>query len=172
MTVPLPEPWLRGLIPGVAAELQPVAHAFAQSLEDIERVTAQLTIEQLWMQPGGAPSIGFHLLHLAGSTDRLQTYARGEMLTETQRAALRYEADLSEPRPTLDGLRAGWRAAVERATAQVVTTPVDSLDQPRAVGRLAMGSNVRGLLFHSAEHAQRHTGSVIATERFVRERPE
>jgi len=52
-----------------------------------------LSAEQLWTRPGGAASVGFHIMHLAGSLDRLLTYARGESLNEQQRADLAAEED-------------------------------------------------------------------------------
>jgi hypothetical protein len=88
MTSIRPEPWLRGPVPGVSPLLQPAAHAFIMSIEDCEAAVSGLTPDQLWMSPEGAASVGFHLLHLAGSTDRLLTYARGERLSEAQRAML------------------------------------------------------------------------------------
>ena len=39
---------------------------------------------------------------------------------------------------------------------------------PRAVARAQLPSTVVGLLFHAAEHAQRHTGQVIATSKIMR----
>ena len=83
-----PEVWLRGPVEGIPAELLPAAHAFLQTLEDVQHAAAGLTPEQVWRTPGGAPSVGFHLRHLDGSTDRLLTYARGERLSADQRAAL------------------------------------------------------------------------------------
>jgi uncharacterized damage-inducible protein DinB len=38
----------------------------------------------------------------------------------------------------------------------------------RAVGRARLPSNVLGLLFHAAEHTQRHTGQVITTSKIIR----
>jgi hypothetical protein len=74
-----PEPWLRGPVPGVPALLQPAAHAFQMALEDCEAAAGDLSDDELWRSPGaGAASVGYHLRHLAGSTDRLLTYARGE----------------------------------------------------------------------------------------------
>ncbi len=64
-----PEFWLRGPVDGVHPALMPAAHAFLQTLEDVERAAADLSNEQLWLSPGGAASIGFHLMHLSGSTD-------------------------------------------------------------------------------------------------------
>ena len=65
-----PEFWLRGPVEGVHPALMPAAHAFLQTLEDVERAAADLSNEQLWLSPGGAASIGFHLMHLSGSTDQ------------------------------------------------------------------------------------------------------
>jgi hypothetical protein len=84
----LPEVWLRGPVEGYAAELQPVVHALLQVREEVERHAADLTPEQLWARPGDAGSIGFHLRHIAGATDRLLTYARDEALTSEQLAFL------------------------------------------------------------------------------------
>ena len=84
-----PEVWLRGPVPGVDRALMPVAHALLQAREGVERVTAEATPDELWQRPGGAASAGYHLQHLAGSLDRLFTYARGEPLDDAQRAALR-----------------------------------------------------------------------------------
>ncbi|MGD9905875.1 MAG: DinB family protein [Vicinamibacterales bacterium] len=168
MPTTLPEPWLRGPVPGVPPLLQPAAHAFVMAVEDCERAAASLTDEQLWRSPDGAAPVGFHLRHLAGSTDRLLTYARGATLDERQRAALAAEAAPGDPRPTASQLLAAWRAAVDAALAQLRATREASLTDPRAVGRAQLPSTVLGLLFHAAEHASRHTGQVVTTARIVR----
>src|SRR5215475_5139118 len=85
-----PEVWLRGPLPDYIDELQPVAHSLLQVREEIEAVSA-LPPDKLWVRPGGAASIGFHLKHLAGSLDRLLTYALGKPLTVTQYEALAAE---------------------------------------------------------------------------------
>ena len=166
-----PEPWLRGPVPGIPALLQPAAHAFLLSIEDCEHAAAGLTPEALWLSPGGAASIGFHLRHLAGSTDRLLTYARGERLTREQLAVLAAEATPGDPPADAPALLAGWRAAVDRALAQLAATPEASLADPRAVGRAQLPSTVLGLLFHAAEHASRHTGQVVTLAKVVRAVP-
>lgn len=150
------------------AVLQPAAHAFQMSIEDCEAAATQLTDEQLWTSPGGAASVAFHLRHLAGSTDRLFTYARGATLSEAQRAALAAESNDSEPRPTAAVLLAAWRAGVDAAIAQLAATPGTALTDARAVGRAQLPSTVLGLLFHAAEHASRHTGQVVTTAKIVR----
>src|SRR4029450_3646740 len=87
-----PEVWLRGPVPAMPGELLPAAHAFIQTMEDVERVAGDLTNDQLWRKPGGAASVGYHILPLTGSTDRLLTYARGERLSPSQTDALSAES--------------------------------------------------------------------------------
>ncbi len=84
----LPEVWLRGPVEGISPALMPAAHAFLQAAEDLERVAEGLSPSELTATPGGAASIGYHLRHIAGSIDRLTTYARGEKLSDAQRAVL------------------------------------------------------------------------------------
>lgn len=140
-----PEFWMRGIaVEGVSPALQPVAHALLQAVEDLEGAASGLSPEALWMRPGGAASTGFHLRHLAGSLDRLTTYARGESLTEAQLAALRSEG---EPGASADELLAHVRAAVDRAR---------------------LPSSVRGLLYHAGEHTSRHAGQAATTAKVVR----
>jgi uncharacterized damage-inducible protein DinB len=168
MTTPRPEPWLRGPVAGVPARLQPVAHALVMALEDAERGVDGLSPAELWLRPGGAASVGFHLAHLSGSTDRLFTYARGEALSDPQRARLAAEGNTPEPPPALEALVASWRAVVDSALGQLAATPESTLLDARGVGRAQLPSNVQGLLFHAAEHAQRHVGQIIATAKIVR----
>lgn len=163
-----PEPWLRGPLPGVPPLLQPPAHAFVMAIEDVEAAVAGLTPEQLWARPGGAASVGFHLIHLSGSTDRLLTYARGEPLTRAQFLALSAERELRDPLPLLSDLLAAWQATAENALRQISSTSESSLLEPRTVGRAQLPSTVLGLLFHTAEHAQRHVGQLVTTARIVR----
>ena len=168
MTPGRPEPWLRGPLPGIPALLQPAAHALVMAREDVETAVADLSAEQLWAQPGGIASVGFHLAHLAGSTNRLLTYARGEGLSDVQRAALARERTLADDRPPLATLLTAWRDTVAGALAQLAATPESTLSLPRGVGRAQLPSTVLGLLFHAAEHASRHTGQVVTTARLVR----
>jgi len=165
----LPEPWLRGPVPAIPALLQPAAHAFIMSREDVGVAVAVLTIDQLWSEPGGIAPVGFHLAHLTGSTDRLLTYARGESLSGTQRQTLAGERTIRTERPPLDDLVAAWRDMVTRALDQLSSTPEEKLLEPRLVGRLQLASTVLGLLFHAAEHAARHTGQIVTTSKLVRE---
>jgi uncharacterized damage-inducible protein DinB len=62
-------------------------------------------------------------------------------------------------------------ARIEEAIQALRTTPDELLTEPRVVGRAKLPSTVFGLLFHIAEHTQRHTGQVITTARIVRGLP-
>ena len=141
------------------------------ALEDGSAAASSLSSEQLWLRPGGAASAGFHLMHLAGSTDRLLTYARGEALSDAQRRILDAQQEIALPPPQLDALVGNWRAAVENALNQLAATPESTLVEPRFVGRARLPSTVLGLLFHAAEHAQRHTGQLVTTAKIIRGLP-
>lgn len=157
----LPEPWLRGPVDGIPSVLQPAAHALLQAREDVAAPAASLSVDALWA-PRRAATAGFHLLHMAGALDRLFTYARGEGLSDAQKAAAKAEA---VPHPELDGaaLSALVDAAVDRALAQLRATPASSVLDERRVGRAGLPSTVIGCLFHGAEHTTRHAGQFITT---------
>ena len=165
----LPEVWLRGaVVPGVAPLLQPVAHALLQAVEDVRRTVDPLSESHLWARPGGAPSVGFHVRHAAGSLDRLFTYARSEGLSNDQRAFLESEAEPGAPPAQAAALALAFEQQVDRALAQLRATPEPTLLEARGVGRLSLPSTVIGLLVHAAEHTQRHVGQIITTARIVR----
>ncbi len=159
------EVWQRGPIVGVEPMLMPAAHALLQTYQDVERAVRDLAVEDVWLSVGGAPSIGFHLRHLAGSTDRLFTYARGERLNDVQRAFLASEKNTGEATCTL--LRE-LREVIDACVERLRTTPAGALLEVRTIGRAAIPTNVIGLVFHAAEHAQRHAGQVVTTATIVR----
>jgi uncharacterized damage-inducible protein DinB len=161
------EVWMRGPVEGIAPALQPVAHSLLQVREEIERATADLTPDQLWARPGGAGSIGFHLRHIAGATDRLLTYARDEALTPAQLAQLKAEANPGDPPADAAQTMAIACEAIDRALAQVRGTDVATLFDARGVGRAKLPTTVIGLLFHAAEHATRHAGQVATMRKVV-----
>src|SRR5579863_210332 len=109
-TEPLAEPWLRGPIAGVDPLLAPLLYSFQMAREDLAQWTEGLTSAQIWATPHGFGSVGFHLRHIAGSTDRLMTYVEGKQLSETQMAALRAEKD---PGASREMLLAGLNAALD-----------------------------------------------------------
>jgi uncharacterized damage-inducible protein DinB len=161
-----PEVWLRGPLADCIDELQPVAHSLLQVREEIEAVVS-LPQEKLWAKPGGAASIGFHLRHLAGSLDRLLTYANGRQLSAAQRQALTDEGRSGGPAERPDTLVRAAQSAIDRALNQIRTTPLCTLDEAREVGRDRLPSTVLGLLFHTAEHAQRHSAQIITTAKII-----
>lgn len=162
-----PEAWLRGPVEGIDPMLMPVAHALIQAREDVEALVAQVPEGRVWERPGGAASIGFHVRHLGGALDRLLTYARGERLSEAQRAALKQEGTPGEPAASLGDVVRETGAIIDRSLAQLRGLTREQLLEPRQVGRAALPSNVLGLLFHAAEHCTRHAGQAITTAKVV-----
>ena len=162
---PLPEPWLRGSLPGVDTLIAPLLYSFQMAREDLAKYTADLTTEQIWATPHGFGSVGFHLRHIAGSTDRLMTYVSGGQLSTDQMAKLKKE---KEPGATLDELLAGVDAAFEHAEAIVRALDPQSLAEARSVGRKQLPTTVNGLLVHIAEHTQRHVGQAISAAKLAK----
>lgn len=162
------EAWLTGPIEGVAPLLMPVAHALAHVVAEVQEAVTGLTPAEVWATPNGAASVGFHLRHLAGSTDRLLAYAVGRGLTAEEFAAIAGEGQSGDPPASADDLVTGIIAAVERVFAVLRTTPDSALLERREVGRSGKPSDVLGLLSHIAGHAQRHAGQVVTTAKVVR----
>jgi uncharacterized damage-inducible protein DinB len=163
-----PEVWLRGPLPDFPPLLQPVAHSLLQCREELTARLTGLTPDQIWARPGGGASIGFHARHAAGSLDRLFTYARGETLSPAQLAILEDEGTPDPASDIAPRLIATFDATVEQALAQLRRTAEATLLEGRSVGRARLPSTVLGLLFHAAEHTQRHLGQITTTARVVR----
>ena len=161
----LPEPWLRGPLAGVDPLLAPVLYSFTQAREDVAKCTAGLTTEQLWSTPYDFGSVGFHLKHIAGSTDRLMTYLKGAQLSDQQMSALQDEKTAGATRELL---LADLDAAFESAEAVVREIDPRTLREPRHVGRKRLPTTVIGLLTHIAEHTQRHVGQAISASKLAR----
>ncbi len=161
----LPEPWMRGPIEGVHPLIAPALYGFQQAREDLARFTEGLTPEQVWAEPHGFGSVGFHLRHIAGSTDRLMLYLQGQQLTEAHLEALKRE---KEPGATLAELLTGMDAAFRRAEAVARTVDPATLTEPREIGRKRLPTTVLGLLTHIAEHTQRHVGQAISAAKWAR----
>jgi hypothetical protein len=161
-----PEPWLRGPIPGVHPLVAPVLYAFQQAREDLAKFTDGLTAEQLWASPHGFGSAGFHIRHIAGSTDRLMSYVQQRDLTPEQMRALRdEERPLGCPR---DELLAILDQALRDAESAVRAIDPATLMEARGVGRKRLPTTVIGLLTHIAEHTQRHVGQAISACKWSR----
>jgi uncharacterized damage-inducible protein DinB len=162
------EYWLRGPVPGVPALLQPVAHALLQAGDEINEVLEEFDEDELWVQPAGVASVGFHLQHIAGVLDRLFTYARGESLSKEQ---LKYlsEEGLENERVSLPGLLEHLDARIQKSLEGLQNIDPETVTQVRTVGRKQLPSTVLGLLFHAAEHTMRHTGQLHVTARMFYE---
>jgi uncharacterized damage-inducible protein DinB len=168
MTVPQDtEAWQRGPVPGFEPLVMPIVHALIQVQEDLQRLVAAVPAGHVWQRPGGAASIAFHVSHTGGALDRLFTYARGEGLSDTQRAAARAEGNPGDPPEPLAALVSAVNETIERAFDQLRSTTMTGLLEERKVGRAGLPSNVLGLLFHAAEHSTRHVGQAITTAKIL-----
>lgn len=165
--VTAPEAWLRGPVAGVPDVLQPIAHALIQAREESRRLLQDFPAELLWARPAGLASVGFHLQHITGVVDRLFTYARGESLSPEQQETLAREGREPAMAVSVSALLDALDAQVDRALDQLKAMEPQMLTEPRAVGRKQLPSTVMGLLFHAAEHAQRHVGQLLVTARVV-----
>ena len=162
----LPEPWLRGAIDGVNPLTAPILFTFQQAREDLSRSTDGLTPAQIWASPHGFGSVGFHLRHIAGSTDRLMTYLRGGTLDPAQMATL--EAEHVPAGAGREELLALVDAVFRSAEAVIRALDPATLAEPRAVGRKQLPTTVIGLLVHIAEHTQRHVGQALSAAKLAR----
>jgi hypothetical protein len=161
-TVPT-EAWQRGPVPGFEPLLMPVVHALIQAREDLERLIGSVPPEHVWRRPGGAASLGFHVRHAGGALDRLFTYARGEALSDAQRAAVKAEGEPGDPPAPLSELVADVSRIIDTAMEQLRGTPPAMLLEERKVGRAGLPATVLGLLVHAAEHTTRHVGQAMTT---------
>lgn len=156
---------MRGPIEGVPTLLAPVLYSFQQAREDLARYTEGFTPDQLWATPHGFGSVGFHLRHIAGSTDRLMTYLEGRQLSESQMDFLKHEHDAGE---SLGELLDSMNTVFERAEAVVRALNPARLEEVREIGRKKLPTTVIGLLTHIAEHTQRHVGQAISAAKLAR----
>jgi uncharacterized damage-inducible protein DinB len=160
----IPEPWLRGTLPEVAAVPRAVLHALELAREDIARWCGGLSDAELNARPEGLAPVAFHVRHIARSIDRLLSYAEGKRLDDPQIAALKSELDGGAVR---DELFTELDAALGRAAARIPQFDTNRLEEPRPVGTKLLPTTVGGLLVHVAEHTQRHVGQAITTAKII-----
>ncbi|RRB07248.1 DinB family protein [Larkinella rosea] len=170
-TTPKTEVWQRGPIPEVPPLLQPVAHALLQAREEVEGLMSGFPANYLWQKPAGVASVGFHLQHLTGVLDRLFTYAKNESLSNSQREWLASEGKSFHSEKPVQDLVARFHEQVDQAVEQLKTTDEQTLTDFRGIGRAQLPSTVLGLLFHAAEHTQRHVGQLYVTIHVLRTYP-
>ncbi|MCE7070301.1 DinB family protein [Dyadobacter sp. CY327] len=166
---PKPEVWLRGPLPEISDFLQPAAHALLQAQEEINAELSNFPVALLWERPADVASVGFDLQHLTGVLDRLFTYARAESLSENQLAYLKSEGQPLSSTSALNELLDAFNRQILIALTQLKHTDEETLTQIRYVGRAMLPSTHLGLLFHAAEHTQRHTGQLLVTSRMLKQ---
>ena len=156
---------MRGPIEGVHPLLAPVLYSFQMAREDLEKYTADLPPERLWATPHSLASVGFHILHIAGSTNRLVTYLQGRELSAAQLQAM--VAEGSPGALSRDQLLAALNHAFRDAEAVIRAIDPATLADARTVGRKRLPTTVTGLLTHIAEHTQRHVGQAISAAKLA-----
>jgi uncharacterized damage-inducible protein DinB len=57
---------------------------------------------------------------------------------------------------------------LHRAVDQLRATDPATLAEPRSLGRAGLPTTVGSLLFHAAEHSQRHAGQIVTTAKILR----
>jgi uncharacterized damage-inducible protein DinB len=166
--VPYTEPWLRGTYTDVPAAGRAVLHALDLALDDLTKWTAGLTDAEVHAHPLGLTPIAFHLRHIAGSTDRILTYAEGQQLTPEQLATLKAESASEGKQESLAGLLSQVEVAFSAAADRIRVLAAANLDTPRFVGRKQMPTSIGGALIHVADHTVRHVGQVITTAKTLK----
>lgn len=151
----------------ISATVRAVIHALELAQEDLTAWCGELTEEELRATPCGLPSIAFQIRHIAGSVDRLLTYAEGAQLDAPQLDALHAEAKANSSRAQLfEELSAMLSQGATRI--QHLGANAALLEEPRTVGRKNLPTTIGGLLVHVAEHTQRHVGQAITTAKIIR----
>lgn len=158
------EVWMRGPISGVPPLLQPVAHALLQAKEEVQRYMEGFDDRYLWIKPAGMAAVGFHLQHIVGVIDRLFTYAWDKPLSAKQFEYLRTEGQAALAK-TGAGLVIALEERVNAAVEQLKEIDETELTNARFLGRKRIPTTLIGLLFHAAEHTQRHVGQLLVTVR-------
>jgi hypothetical protein len=160
---------MRGIVPGIDPVIGHLLRAGEHIREDLERAIAPLSVEQLWATPGGMTSAGFHVKHLAGSTERLSTYLEGRQINAEQLAAMRAESTGTESAEELIG---AVRAVLTRYEDLVRALSPEHFGDVREIGRKRLQTTVISLAIHIAEHGQRHVGQAISAAKLVKARDE
>jgi uncharacterized damage-inducible protein DinB len=159
------EPWLRGTHTDVPPAARAVLHALELAGDDAKRWTSDLTDLEIHAHPLGLMSVASQLRHIAGSTDRLLTYAEGDQLSEQQLNAMKAEQAGGE---TLEQLLKELDEAVVRACDRVRALAGGDLNAARTVGRKQLPTTLGGALIHVADHTQRHIGQLVTTAKVLK----
>jgi len=160
-----PEPWLRGAIPDVHPVISHLLRSSQHIREDTNSAVARLTPQQVWARPEMLNPVGFHLKHLAGSTDRLLTYLNGSALSASQLAAIVQETS-GEDSP--DELLGAVNATFDRYDRVVRALDPSEFSCVREVGRERLTVTVISLAIHIVEHGHRHVGQIVSAATLAR----
>jgi hypothetical protein len=160
-----PEAWMRGTIEGIDPVIGHLLRAAEQIREDAATAILDLTPAQIWLTPHGMTAAGFHAKHLAGSTERLTTYLKGQQLTPEQLAAMDSESAGAE---TAADLQASMNAALDTYEKTVRSLSPRDFGSAREIGRKRYPATAIGVAIHIVEHAQRHIGGMIAAAKLAR----
>ncbi|MFP5277758.1 MAG: DinB family protein [Acidobacteriota bacterium] len=162
---PYTEPWLRGTHGEIRAAGRAVVHALELALDDIRKWTAGLTQAEIQASPFELTPMATQLRHIAGSIDRILTYAEGQRLTDEQLQRQRSEERDSE---SLRELLTAVEAAIAGAFVRIRALAAQDLEQSRAVGRKQLPTSLGGALVHVADHTQRHVGQIVVTAKVLK----
>ena len=157
-----PEVWLRGPLPEYGSELQPIAHAILQAQEEINLLMKDFPSELLWEKPADMASPAFHIQHMSGVLDRMATYAKSKSLSTEQFTYLKAEGERKDFLNTHQLVKQ-LDEQISHFLQVLSQTDPATLTDYRSVGRAKLPSTVGGLLFHAAEHMQRHFGQLLVT---------
>jgi uncharacterized damage-inducible protein DinB len=160
----LPEPWLRGTLTQIPVIARAALHALQHAKEDLHRWAGELTDEELNQRPLGLAPVAFHLRHIAGSLDRLLTYAEARQLSSEQIAFLQSEVEV--PGEGNSRFQA-FDGALDQSAERIRALENVDLSDKREVGSKKLPTTVGSLLVHIADHTQRHVGQAITTVKIV-----
>ena len=161
------EVWMRGPISGISPFLQPVAHALLQIDEDIQKQLTDEIEPYLWIRPFEMANIAFHIQHIVGVIQRMVIYSKGESLTEEELQEIKLEG-IQNPEINNEVLKNRLHEVIEQTVRYLKSIDPNTLADERFLGRKKIPTTQIGLLFHAAEHGQRHYGQLLVTIKTVK----
>lgn len=161
------EVWMRGPISGISPLLQPVAHALLQIDEDIQKQLTDEIEPYIWIRPFEMANIAFHVQHISGVIKRMIIYSKGETLTEEELQEIKLEG-LQNPEFNNEVLKNRLHEIIENTITYLSSIDSNTLTDVRYLGRKKIPTTQIGLLFHAAEHGQRHYGQLLVTIKTVK----
>jgi len=156
---------MRGVLPGIDPVIGHLLRAAEHIREELDRAIGPLSVEQVWATPHGMTSAGFHVKHLAGSTERLCTYLEGRQLSAAQLAGLKEE---SRGTSSARELIASVQKSLALYEQLVRALRPEQFGEIREIGRKRFRTTAISLAIHIAEHGQRHVGQAISAAKLAR----